>query len=183
MPTNSCGAINQPIPSLSDRDHVRGSLDAPFILMKYGDYQCPQSGQAHLWIKAIQEQLGDRFCLVFRHFPQPHLHPQSSRAAESAEASAAQDRFWEMHDLLFENQHALDDGDIVAYAAQLHLDVPRFLRELSDHTHSDRVNVDLESGQHNGVVETPTFFVGIRCGSIAHLEQLLSAIPQSPESH
>ncbi|MBD2057513.1 DsbA family protein [Oculatella sp. FACHB-28] len=183
MSTHPYGETSQVIPPLSDRDHMRGLPNAKFVLMKYGDYQCPQSGRSHQLIKTIQQQLGEQFCFVFRHFPQPHRHPQSYRAAESAEASANQGKFWEMHDLLFENQQALDDSDIVTYAAQLHLDIPQFLRELSEHVHAERVEADIESGQQNGVAETPTFFVGIRCGDVERLEQvLLKVIALSHES-
>lgn len=181
MSANPNGETSQVIPPLSDRDHIRGLPNATYILMKYGDYQCPQSGQSHHLIKTMQQRLGDQLCFIFRHFPQPHRHPQSLRAAESAEASASQGKFWEMHDLLFENQQALDDGDIVTYAAQLHLDIPQFLRELSEHVHAERIEADIESGQQNGVADTPTFFVGIRCGGVDRLEQLLLQVMTQPD--
>lgn len=178
MSTYFCGEPSSVTPPWSDRDHVQGAPNAALVVMKYGDYQCRQSRQAHQLIKALRSQLGDQVCLVFRHFPQPHLHSQASRAAESAEASAAQGKFWEMHDLLFEHQHALDDGDIVAYAAQLDLDIPRFLRELSERVHSDRVAADVESGELYGVKQAPTVFISIRCHDVTDLEQLLPTLQQ-----
>ena len=69
------------------------------------------------------------FCLP--PFPQPQIYPQARKAAETAEAAAAQGKFWEMHNTLFENQDALENGDLVEYAARLGLDIPRFLRELA----------------------------------------------------
>ncbi len=168
--------ISQVIPPLSDRDHTFGPLNAMIVLMEYGDYQCPQSGQAHVTIKAMQQRLGEQLCFVFRHFPQPQIHPQAKRAAESAEAAAAQGKFWEMHDILFEHQQALDDGDLVQYAAQLRLDIPRFLREMAEHVHVQRVQSDIDSGRSNGVEETPTFFIGVRYEGTENLEVLLMAI-------
>ena len=168
--------LNQVIPPLSDRDHIRGAPNAIIILMEYGDYQCPQSGQAHVTIKGMQQRLGEQLCFVFRHFPQPQIYSQALRAAESAEAAAAQGKFWEMHDILFAHQQALDDGDLVQYAAQLSLDIPQFLREMAEHIHVQRVQSDIDSGQSNGVEKTPTFFIGIRCEKTQNLEVLLMTI-------
>lgn len=167
--------LNQVIPPLSAHDHIRGAPNAIIILMEYGDYQCPQSGQAHVTIKGMQHRLGKQLCFVFRHFPQPQ-YLQALRAAESAEAAAAQGKFWEMHDILFAHQQALDDGDLVQYAAQLSLDIPQFLREMAEHVHVQRVQSDIDSGQSNGVEETPTFFIGVRCEKTQNLKVLLMTI-------
>ena len=166
------------VPPLEARDHIQGSTNATIVLMKYGDYQCLQSGQAHITIKAIQQRLGEQLCFIFRHFPQVHLHAQAQRAAESTEAAQTQGKFWEMHDMLFEHQQSLEDADLVQCAAQIDLDVPRFLHEFTEHLHAERVQADLESGRRNGVVRTPTFFIGIRHEEIQNLEQLLLAILQ-----
>lgn len=170
---NLSNETNQLIPPLSDRDHVRGSLNAAITLMKYGDYQCPQSSQSHAIVKAIQQQLGERLCFIFRHFPQTQMHAQAERAAESAEAAAAQGKFWEMHELLFTHPEALEDGDLVGYAAQLGLDMPRFLREMAEHAHRQRIQEDINSGRGNGVEETPTFFIGLRYEGTQNLHSLL----------
>lgn len=170
--------ISGVVPPLNDRDHIQGSLHAAIVLMKYGDYQCPQSGQAHITIKAIQQRLGEQLCFIFRHFPQIELHSQAQRAAETAEAANAQGKFWEMHHLLFEQQQHLSDADLVQYANQLGLDIPRFLHEFTGHLHQERVQEDIESGRSNGVEKTPTFFVGVRHEGVQNLEQLLLAILQ-----
>src|SRR5438105_11802076 len=81
------------------------------------------------------------------------------RAAEVAEAAAAQGRFWEMHDMLFANQNALDDASLVNYAANLMLDVDRVRRELASHEHAGRVAEDRRSGLASGVNGTPTFYI------------------------
>jgi protein-disulfide isomerase len=180
----SSGMINpngicQVIPPLSDRDHAQGSINATIVLMKYGDYQCPQSGQAHITIKDMQQRLGNQLCFIFRHFPQPNVHPQSQRAAESAEAANAQGKFWQMHDLLFEHQQNLSDADLVQYANQIGLDIPQFLRELTEHLHAERVQEDIESGHISGVTQTPTCFIGVRHQGCGNLDALLMTILES----
>ncbi len=96
---------------------------------------------------------------VFRNFPLSQMHPHAQLAAEAAEAAGAQGRFWEMHDILFENQGALEDEDLVSYAAALSIDVDRFTAELAQHTHADRVREDFLSGVRSGVNGTPSFFI------------------------
>src|SRR5215475_8973363 len=116
-----------PIP---DRDHIQGPIDAPIKLVEYGDYECPYCGQAYPVVKAIQKRLGDRLCFAFRNFPLVNMHPHAQHAAEAAEAAEAQGRYWEMHDLLFENQNALEDEDLEQYAADLGLDSRRLIAEV-----------------------------------------------------
>src|SRR5581483_1169317 len=89
--------------------------------------ECPYCGEVHYIIKAVQEQLGDNLCFAFRNFPLATVHPHAEQAAEAAEAAGAQERFWEMHDLLFENQDALGINDIAQYASALRLDTRRLL--------------------------------------------------------
>lgn len=164
------------IPPLRENDRMSRTPNTAIVLMEYGDYQCSESGQAHLTIQKIQQELGDRFCFVFRHFPQPEIHPQSYKAAETAEAAGAQGKFWEMHSMLYTNQEALEDGDLIEYAAILKLDVPRVLKELSECIHHDHIQEDIESGIKHGVKKTPTFFIGIRQEGTQNLEVLLAQI-------
>jgi len=140
-------------------DHIQGSPDAPFVLIEYGDYQCPYCGDAHDVVKEIEDRLGEKLCFVFRNFPLVEMHPYAEHAAEAAEAAAAQGRFWEMHDLLFENQNALEDEDLADYAAELGLDAKRLIAEVQSGAHASRIQKDLRSGEKNGVSGTPTFFV------------------------
>src|ERR1041385_9414756 len=98
--------LNRPDPT---RDHIQGSIHAPIALVEYGDYECPYCGEAYPIVKAAQELLGDRLCFAFRNFPLVNSHPHAEHAAEAAEAAGAQGKFWEMHDMLYENQNALDD--------------------------------------------------------------------------
>ena len=101
---------------VAKRDHIQGLLDAPIVLLEYGDYECPYCGAAYPIIKSSLERLGEKLCFAFRNFPLVNSHPHAQHAAEAAEAAGAQGKFWEMHDMLFEHQEALDDEDIARYA-------------------------------------------------------------------
>jgi protein-disulfide isomerase len=115
-------------------------------------------------MKGIKQELGTAFgedylCFVFRHFPQTQIHPHAQRAAEVAEAAAAQGQFWLMHDTLFTHQHNLENGYLVEYANDLGLDIPQFLKELSKQVHVDRINEDIEGGIESGVTTAPALFI------------------------
>jgi protein-disulfide isomerase len=140
-------------------DHVLGSPNAPVTLTEYGDYQCPFCGNAHQITQHLRALMGDRFRFVFRNFPLTQVHPQALLAAEAAEAAGAQWKFWAMHDMLYENQEALEPDDLLAYAETLRLDMRRFADELRDQAHLDRVKRDFRSGVRSGVNGTPTFFI------------------------
>ena len=168
------------MPVDEDRDHTLGSPDAAVTLVEYGDYECPYCGEAYPIIKAIQERLGDRLCFAFRNFPLVNSHPHAQHAAEAAEAAGAQGKFWEMHDLLFENQDALEDDDLAQYAATLGLDARRLIAEVLADAHSARVREDFRSGARGGVNGTPTFFVnGVRYDGAPDVDGLIAALTQS----
>ncbi len=146
-------------PPVGESDHASGPTDAPVTLVEYGDYECPVCGMAYPIVKAVQRTLGSRLRFVFRNFPLKQSHPHSQRAAEAAEAAAAQGKFWPMHDVLFENQHALEDEDLIRYAKSIRLDTDRFVAELEAGTFTKRVRDDFRHGVKSGVNGTPTFFV------------------------
>lgn len=166
-------------PPLSDCDHCRGSLNANILLMEYGDFCCPQSSEAHVKVKTLQQQLGNQICLIFRYFPQPEKYPQALKAAKSAEAAAAQNKFWEMHDLLFEHQSPLEDWNFVEFSVQLNLDSSQFLKDVTGDSHLSRIESDINSGRSHGVRETPTFFIGIRHQGAHNLEELMVTLLQA----
>jgi protein-disulfide isomerase len=146
-------------------------------LTEYGDYECPYCGAAYPIVQKVRRALGPNLRFVFRHFPLSQAHPHAQRAAEAAEAAGAQGEFWKMHDLLFENQDALEDADLLRYAGALKLDADRFARELSAGVHSDRVRRDFRSGVRSGVNGTPTFFInGVRHDAPWDLPTLLAAV-------
>jgi protein-disulfide isomerase len=165
------------LPVSDERDHIQGPSDAPVTLLEYGDYQCPYCGAAYPIIKDVQARMGDRLRFVFRNFPITTAHPQAEQAAEAAEAAGVQDRFWPMHDLLYENQRHLADEDLLRYAGQLGLDVDSFGHDLAEHVHAARVHDDFMSGVRSGVNGTPTFYInGARHDDSYDVDTLLAAL-------
>ncbi len=163
-------------PPVSDRDHAAGAA-AAVTLVEYGDYECPSCGAAHPVVQEIRRRLGDQMRFVFRNFPLTQIHPHAERAAEAAEAAGAQDRFWEMHDRLYEHQDRLGDGDLVGHAEALGLDVGRFSQDLDGGVFAPRVREDFLGGVRSGVNGTPTFFVdGRRHDDSWDFETLLAAV-------
>jgi len=144
---------------MANRDHIQGPIEAPLALVEYGDFECPYCGEAYPIVKAISERLGDRLCFAFRNFPLTNMHPHAEHAAEAAEAAGAQGRFWEMHDLLFENQDALEDEDLARHASTLGLDASRLIKQVLAGAHNARIQEDLRGGVLSGVNGTPTFFI------------------------
>ena len=150
----------QMIESLDETvDHVRGEPGAALIL-EYGDYECPYSRQAFRAIQRVERDLSGRVRFAFRHFPLTESHPHALAASAAAEAAARQERFWEMHELLFHRQKALEDGDLRTYPSEIGLDLDRFDRDRADAEVLARIERDVASGEATGVVRgTPTLFV------------------------
>lgn len=144
---------------VGQRDHVQGLLTAPVVLVEYGDYQCPYCAQATGVIQELQYQLGDRLCYVFRHFPLTELHPQALRAAEAAEAAAAQNQFWQMHYCLLSYQSALNETDLLQYARDLELNIERFEHDINSNQRLHHIQEDIKTGIDSRVDSTPTFFI------------------------
>ena len=167
------------LPVSSKRDHAQGPNTAPVTLVEYGDYECPYCGQAYPIIKDIQEHLRGKLRFVFRNFPVTQVHPHAQHAAEAAESAGSQNKFWEMHDCLYEHQQELDDNHLRQYALELGMDVTRFDEEMAKHVHTSRVREDFMSGIHSGVNGTPTFYInGIRYDDSWDEETLLATIEQ-----
>jgi protein-disulfide isomerase len=140
-------------------DHVRGA-PAGRLIVEYGDYECPYSRQAYRAIRRVERERDGEVRFAFRHFPLTQIHPHALSAAAAAEAAALQDRFWEMHDLLFERQRALEEEDLQRYAAELGLDVQAFDRARRGSGVLERIRRDVESGIATGQVRgTPTLFI------------------------
>jgi protein-disulfide isomerase len=140
-------------------DHVRGPGTAPLIV-EYGDYECPYSRQAFRAIERIEARLSGHVRFAFRHFPLTAVHPHALAASLAAEAATSQHRFWDMHELLFHHQRALEDDDLRGYASELGLDVARFERDRGGEGALERVRRDVRSGAASGEVRgTPTLFI------------------------
>ncbi|MEA5594829.1 DsbA family protein [Rivularia sp. UHCC 0363] len=166
----------------STQDWMQGVLSAKVVLVMYGDYQDLRSAEVYKLIKALKRELSaafgeDYLCFIFRHFLQAQIHPQAQRAAQAAQAAAAQGQFWSMHDTLFAHQQKLENGYLVEYANNLGLDIPQFLKELSKQVHLDRINQDIESGIRSGVTDAPALFINnIRYTGRWRMTELMAAI-------
>jgi protein-disulfide isomerase len=168
-------AVSKLLLPIQPEDHVEGSPNARYTLVEYGDYECPGCGSLFLTIRQLHKQFGEEVRLVFRHYPLSGIHPHAQKAAEAAEAAAAQNRFWEMHDLLFEHQDALRARDLYRYSEQLGLDTRRFRSELKARVWEDRVREDFRRGVANGVYGTPGLFInGIRYNGGLDLASILN---------
>jgi protein-disulfide isomerase len=145
--------------AVSAKDHIQGDPHAPVTLVEYGDYQCPSCGQAYPIVKRLQKHFAKRMSFVFRNFPLTQIHQYAEPAAETAEFAAAHHKFWEMHDLLYENQGSLDDGLLLQLSQQLSLDPNALAEALESKQFEPRVRADFSSGVRSGVNGTPTFFI------------------------
>jgi protein-disulfide isomerase len=146
-------------PPVSDKDHLQGNNNAPVELVEYGDYQCPHCGRAYPVIKEIQQKMGAQLKFVFRNFPLSEIHPEAFEAAIATEAAALQDKFWEMHDIIYEHQQQLYPEYLFLYAKKIGLDLERFKEDIQLKSLADKVEADFESGVRSGVNGTPSFFI------------------------
>ncbi|HEY4988921.1 MAG TPA: thioredoxin domain-containing protein [Opitutaceae bacterium] len=164
-------------PPASERDHSQGPAGARVTLVEYGDYQCPFCGAAYPVVKRLQGSLGKELRFIFRNFPLTEAHPFAMIAAEAAEAAALQGKFWEMHDLLFENQALLEPAAILAWARELGLDLEKFGTAIRQGEISRRIKEDRRSGIASGVNGTPCFFInGARFDGPASYDALADAL-------
>lgn len=169
---------------VGERDHAEGAADAPVTLVEYGDYQCPYCGAAYPVVKKVQQEMGVALRFVFRNFPITNAHPMAEWAAETAEAAAAQGKFWPVHDVLFENQRRFgDDAFFAEREAKLKLDVRRLAREVADRAYTARIEEDMTSGIRSGVNGTPTFFInGVRYDGPAEVGPIVAALRAATKS-
>ncbi|HUG15146.1 MAG TPA: Na+/H+ antiporter NhaA, partial [Thermomicrobiales bacterium] len=168
----------------ADLDHIRGPVAAPVVLVEYGDLECPFCARAEPTLRQLFNDFDDDLSFVFRHYLLTDVHPHAEIAAEATEAAAAQGAFWEMHDTLFANQHALELADLLRYAADLGLDTERFADDLRERRHAPRVAEHAASGDRSGVSGTPTFFInGHRHYGAYDLATLTAAVRAACDGH
>jgi len=174
MQQNDPARLASPV---GEHDHIQGPASAPATLVEYGDYECPYCAAAVAMVQELRQVLPDQLRFVFRHFPLENLHPHALRAAEAAEAAASQGKFFEMHATLFDHQTALEDADLLRYAAELDLDTARFAADLAAPTQRRRVQEDFRSGVRSGARGTPTFYLDdLRYDGVVGVRQLIAAI-------
>ena len=163
-------------------DHIHGPAFAPVTVIEYGDFECPSCLQAYTSLKVMLPHFGSQLRFVFRHFPLREVHPHAELAAEAAEAAAAQGKFWPMYELLFTHQQHLKEKQLLDYAGQAGLDLPRYQNEMNDHVYLQRVQENMLGGRHLGVRSTPAFYVNGHFADVSfgfqHLHQAIEkALP------
>jgi hypothetical protein len=139
----------------------RGAPMAKVTIVEFSDFQCPHCGAAHPELVRLLREFEGQVRLVYKYFPLSG-HSRALPAARAAEAARAQGKFWEMHDLLFENQRELEDTDIRKYASQLGLDMERFERDWNAESTLQRIEADRQLGQRLGIEATPSFYLDAR---------------------
>lgn len=168
---------------VTSEDHAQGPHSAEVTVVEYGDYECPQCGRAYPIVQRVQAHFGKRLRLVFRNFPLTEMHPHAEAAAETAEFAGAQGKFWEMHDLLFENQERLSGQLILRLARELELSATALSQALEAGEFKPRVRSDFTGGIRSGVNGTPTFFIdGRRHDGPFDFESLVRSIDEALRS-
>jgi protein-disulfide isomerase len=166
--------------AVSDEDHIQGDRAAQCSLVEYGDYQCPYCGEAYTVVKKLQKHFGKRLSFVFRNFPLSKMHSWAEPAAEVAEFAGANGKFWEMHDLLYENQERLGNALFLELIDTLDLSPSQLQTALAEQTYRARVRADFAGGVRSGVNGTPTFFInGQRHDGSPDFDSLSEAIERT----
>jgi len=140
---------------------VRGDDKASITIVEWSDFQCPFCNRAEPTLAKIKEEYGDKVRFAFKHLPLT-IHSKAPGAHAATEAARGQGKFWEMHDMIFENQRDLDPATFERYAAELGLDVDQFKRDVASAEVKDRIAQDMKEAQKLGVSGTPAFFVNGR---------------------
>jgi len=155
---------------VSDRDHVIGPPNALVTVINYGDYQSPDCQHIHREVEKMFDQLLNKVRFVYRHFPLVNVHPRAQRAAEAAEAGAAQGKFWEMHRHLYSHPDKLEERHLRRYAKEIGLDFERFDREMTAGTYTDQVLMDYHNSIIDGITGAPTTFINGELYAVTGLE-------------
>jgi protein-disulfide isomerase len=163
---------------VDEQDHAKGGENASVVLVEYADLQCPACAAFHPIIKQLGEDFGEDLKIVFRHYPLTSIHPNATVAGQAVEAAHLQGKFWEMHDMIFENQPSWSRGGsardaFVEYAG----DVTQFEQDMELPEISDRIQNDTREGTAAGVRGTPSFFLqGQRIANPRNYEAFSSII-------
>jgi len=175
-------ALQAPRTEVAATGPALGPESAPVTIVEFSDFQCPYCARAAPVVKQLHERYPDSVRIVYRHFPLDSVHPQARPAAEASLCAADQDRFWEYHDVLFENARQLGEEDLIRYAEELGLDMAEFRTCLEEGRHAAQVERDLEAGRRAGVTGTPSFFVnGRMLGGAQPLEAFVRVIESELE--
>jgi protein-disulfide isomerase len=155
---------SSPVPQPRAEPQRKPPADAVVTLEEFGDYQCPPCGELHPTLKKLKQEFGPNLNLVFHNLPLTTIHKNALAAAQAAEAARVQNRFWEMHDLLYENQNLWTD-DInprtifLKFAADLGLDTGLFVRDMDGEQVKLRIEADQDAAAELGIIGTPTILL------------------------
>lgn len=163
VPQQSGGALAV---AVSADDLILGSDDASITLVEYADFQCPACSTFHPILQQLFEEADGQLRLVFRHYPISRIHPNAETASYAAQAAALQEKFWEMHDVIFERQSEWSSlstkaarDKILEYAVELGLDTERLGEDMDSDAVKEKINADIRGGEQASVNSTPSFFV------------------------
>lgn len=160
-------------------EHIRGNSKAKVILVEYADFECPYCGMAYPYVKRAVERFHDEVAEIFRPFPLVEIHSHAMHAAQAAEAAGLQRKFWEMHDVLFENQQALQDPALLQYATNVGLDIERFKHDFSSPAVMENIARSMRRGEEQGVRGTPTFFLNDVLVEMENYQDLERSVAQA----
>src|SRR3989344_4727057 len=159
VPTPSAPTGNIAAAPVRDSDHVRGNPNAKVTLIEYSDFECPFCGRHVPTITQILDTYPNDVRFIYRHFPLTSIHPNAQKAAEASECASEQGKFWQYHDLLFQNQTALGIANLKQYAGQLGLNQSQFNSCLDSGKYASLVSQQGQEAQTVGVNGTPGTFV------------------------
>ena len=155
---------------INERDHVIGPSDASVTVLNFGDYQCFDCHKRHRTVQKMIDELVGTVRFAYRHFPLISVHPLALRAAEAAEAAAAQGKFWEMHRRLYLDPEKLEDRHLRHYAGAIGLDVKRFDDEMANHTYTDQILRNYYDSINNGITGAPSTFINGKLYAMSGVE-------------
>ena len=172
------------ISAINDNENIKGDKEALATLIEYSDFQCPACGSYYPIVKKISEDMSAKVRFAYRHFPLPQ-HKNAKLAATVAEAAGKQGKFWEMHDLIFQNQSDWSEDKNAAtifakYAQEVGLDLARFQTDIASDEIKAKIENDYKSGVKAGVNSTPSFFLnGKKMDNPRNYDEFKNSIEQS----
>lgn len=159
-------SVSASLPLVSSNDWMTGNKKSKVTLIEYSDFQCPACGFYYPIVKKLSKEFNKNVLFIYRYFPLRQIHPNAQLSAQSAQAAGLQGKFWEMHDLMFENQGAWSGQEstqaektFVSYADKLGLNMEQFKKDINSKKVIDRVDNDYKGGVMAGVKYTPFFFL------------------------
>lgn len=151
---------------LREDDHAQIAPNQKVVLIEYADFQCPGCAGLFPLLQQAKQAYKDQVTFVYRYIPLTTIHPNAMAAARAAEAASRQDKFWQMHDLLFQNQNAWSSLPITqsqtlfeTYASQIDLNIDQYKQDYSSSEVADRINIDVNSATKLEITSTPTLLL------------------------